>query len=297
MALDELQFEYRGLVFGEGTDFHVNRAEGFEGYEVRSSDSDQPRGDGGIRGLDYVAPRTLAFELAIIEYTGGETTYEDYWREIRKAFRPSRELDYPLTFKRPGCPERFIQCRPVQLVRVEEYQRYNIVGFPPVVLRAVDPRIYSTQIHTGNVPVYVPNGGGVDFDIDFAEDFTTTPGTQIEFVAHNDGTANAYPLIRFYGPTVGTVTGVSLTNTTTGQSIEISATMATGQALWADMQAIVTASNALGIHMDQASRYGDWALPREPFALAPGSNTLRFEVEGTSVDASCRIQWRDTWLD
>lgn len=298
MALAEETFAFRGLTFGLGCDVMVNRAEGFEGFEVRSSDSDQPRGDGGIRGLDYVAPRTIAFELVTAELEDLDgSTYEALWAAVRSAFRPCRETDYPLTFKRPGAPERVVWCRPVSLVRSEDYLKFNRVGFPPVVLRAVDPRIYSAEVHTGNVTVYATSQGGFDLPVELGSGIDFTGGSQAEFVAENAGTADAYPLIRFYGPVSGTVTGVKLTNTTTGDILHVTANVVTGQILTADMEAAATGANRLVIALDGSSRYGDWALPRSPFSLAPGSNTIRFEVFGTSTDALCNLVWRDTWLD
>lgn len=296
MPLDDLQFGYRGLTFGQGTDIYVNRAEGFEGFEVRSSDSDLPRGDGSLRGLDYVAARTIAFELAVIEILGGDTTYEEYWTQLRETFRPTRDGDYELTFKRPGMPERMVRCRPVQLVRREDYGRFNTVGFPPVVLRAVDPRIYSAESRTGNVLVYAASQGGFDLPTE-VNGLDFPGGSQTEFVAENTGTADAYPLIRFYGPTTGTVTGVQLTNSTTGDVLEVAADIVTGQVLTVDMEAAATGANRLIVSLDGTSRYGDWQLPRSAFALAPGSNTIRFEVIGTSTDALCNLAWRDTWMD
>jgi hypothetical protein len=298
MALLDGQYSYRGLIFGDGCEILVNSAEGFEGFDMRTSDSDQPRGDGGIRGLDYVAPRTVAFELVAWDQGDGDgTTYESAWAAVRSSFRPSRSTDFDLTFKRPGQPERLIRCRPVQLVRNEAWDRYGRSGYPPVVLRAVDPRVYSTRVRTGIVPVYSATSSGIDFPLEFDEDFLTSTGTQIEFVAQNDGTADAFPLIRFYGHSSGSITSVTLTNTTTDQELTISAEIVDGQVLHADMEAAVTGSNALVIHLDGASRYGDWALPREAFALAPGSNTLRYEIEGTATNSVCALTWRDTWLD
>ncbi|MFC5947081.1 hypothetical protein ACFQH9_02160 [Pseudonocardia lutea] len=296
MALSDLQYSYRGLVFGEGCDVMVNNAEGFEGYEVRSADSDQPRGDGGLRGLDYVAPRSLSFELSIFEPDGNTygSLYEELWARVRSTFRPSRDTDYPLNFKRPGQPERMIMCRPVQLIRSESYRAFNRVGSPPVALRAVDPRIYSATRKSGNVPIYAATGGTVDFALDYTVDWDA--GTRTELVVENAGDANAYPLVRFYGPGSGTCTGVRLTNSTTGQVLDISATVTAGQILTADMEAAVTGANRLVISLDGSSRYGDWELPRQAFYLAPGSNTLRFEVTGTSTDVVCNLQWRDTWL-
>lgn len=299
MPLNDYRFSFRGLEFGEGTNYFVNRVEGIEGFEVRTSDSDQPRGDGGIRGLDYVSTRTIAFELAIIEVDapGGDgSIYEQLWASVRSAFKPCHTQDWPLTFKRPGQPERTIWCRPIQLVRKEEYLSFNRVGFPPVVLRAVDPRIYSAVLKNGNVPVYAASSGGADLPIaEFPVDFTG--GTQTELVVQNDGSADAYPLIRIYGPVTGTCTGFTLANSTTGQSVVVNTTIGTGQILTADMEAAVTGANRLVISLSGSSRYGDWALPRSAFSLAPGSNTLRFQVTGSSTDVIALITWRDTWLD
>jgi len=295
-VLSDLQWSYRDLVFGEGTLIGVNRAEGFEGHDVRTSDAELPRGDGSIRGVDYVAPRLVTFELAVIELAGGATTYEQYWAQIRAAFRPSRTEDLPLTFARPGMPARLIRARPVSLIRTEDYKRYNTVGFPPVALRAADPRIYSVEVRSENVPVYTATQGGIEFPVvEFPVDFTG--GSQTELVVTNDGTADAYPLLRFYGPVVGTCTGVTITNSTTGQMFVSSAVITTGQILTADMEAAVTGAPRLVISLGGSSRYGTWAQPREPFVLAPGSNTLRFQVTGTSTDVAANISWRSTWLD
>lgn len=331
MALADLQWSYRGLVFGAGTDIYVNRAEGFEGFEARTSDADLPNGDGAIRGLDYVAPRTVAFELAVIELLGG-TGYEDYWQQIRATFAPSRETDDELRFKRPGQPERVIRCRPIQLTRSEEYKRFNALGFPPVVLRAADPRIYAADAQTLTVPVYAAAAPGNELPADLPFDFASA--TRLELVAMNNGTAPAYPVVRFYAPeaqpepvyypgedifpsedlfpnepaypgatmsagglAAGSIDAVKLTNTTTGEVLQIDTGVVGGQVLIADMAAAATGQPRLIVSVDDASRYGDWALPRAPFALAPGANSLRFEVTGTSTTARCQLTWSDTWLD
>ncbi len=296
MPLADEQFQFRSLVMGPGTDYMINRVEGFEGADVRVSDSDQPRGDGGLRGIDLVAPKTIAIELALVAEGETGAAYEALWAAVREAFRPSREQDFPLVFKRPGQVEKLIRARPVQLVRVEEHKNFNRRGFPPVVLKTVDPRIYSSELHTGNVPIYAASSGGMDWSVgNWPVEYTG--GFQTEFVAVNAGTADAYPFVQFFGPVVGTCTGVTLTNSTTGQVLQITTTITTGQILQADMEAAVTGSNRLVISLGGSSRYGSWALPRDPFRLAPGSNNLRFQLTGTSTDVVCNLQWRDTWID
>jgi hypothetical protein len=293
MALDDLQFSYGGLTFGAGTDVFVDEADGFYGYDTRMSDSDLPRGDGSIRGLDYVNARTMAFTLALAGTV--ETDYEALWATVRAAFTPSRTDDTQLVIKRPGQPEQVVFCRPIQLVRKEKYLNFDQVGNPTIVMRAADPRIYSSVEHEQAASVYAPNPAGLDMPIvEFPADFTG--GAQNELVVNNAGTANAYPLIRFFGPKTGTCTGVTLTNTMSGDSLSIATTVTTGQILTADMQAAVTGANRLVVSLDGTSRYGSWAVPRAALPIEPGDNTFRFQVTGTSTDMICIISYRDTWL-
>lgn len=330
MPLDDLQWSYRGLEFGDRGPIFVNSAEGFEGFDARMGDSDLARGDGAIRGVDYVAARTVSFELAMIDVEEGDgSPYEGMYSVVRNAFRPSPTEDFPLVFKRPGLPERQVFCRPIQLTRSEDFLRFNRYGFPPVVLRAADPRIYSTASKSIGVPVFAAEGGGYELPNDFPLDFGG--GSQIEVVAVNDGTADAFPLVQFYssigadgpvyypaddlypsddlypndpsspgsdtGAAPSEIDGVKLTNTTTGDVLEINTSIVGDQVLVADMSTAVTGAPRLVISVDDASRYGSWALPRKAFSLAPGPNTLRFEVSGTSTIARCNVSWFDTWLD
>jgi hypothetical protein len=294
LGLADYTYNYNGLIFGQGTSYMVDHAEGFEGFDVRQSDSDQPRNDGAIRGLDYVSARTVAFTLSLGETS--DTSYEARWAALRAAFLPSRSTDLPLTFKRPGQVERYVNCRPIQFARVEEYLHFDQIGHPPLVLRAVDPRIYASVVQTANATVFSPVAGGMDWPVaNWPVDYTG--GTQNLLAVTNNGTAEAYPLVRFFGPTVGTVTGVTLTNLTNGSVLAISTTMATGDILTADMTAAVTGANSLIISLGGSSRYGSWTVPRTAFSISPGSNVLKFQVTGTSTDAIANVTWQDTWMD
>lgn len=294
MALLDGQFSYGGLVFGDGTDYHIDHAEGFEGYDTRVSDSDQPRNDGGIRGLDYVAPRLVAFTLAL--GAADSSTYESRWAAIRAAFLPSRSLDMPLTFKRPGQVERFVSCRPITLTRVQEYLSFDQIGRVPLAARAVDPRIYSSVQYSQNATVYATTGGGMNWPVTLWP-VNYTGGMQSLLSIVNNGTAPAYPLIRFYGPLTNTCTGVTLTNRTNGSVLAINTTILTGQILTADMTAAVTGANTSVIDLSGSSRYGSWVVPRTPFSLSPGDNVITFQVTGSSTDCLCNLTWRDTWMD
>jgi len=164
---------------------------------------------------------------------------------------------------------------------------------------AADPRIYGSDETNRQLPIFDATSGGTNYADDFDDynvDFTVDTSTEI--VMRNNGDANAYPTVRFYGPVSGTLTEVKLTNTTTSGELEITAALLTGQLLTADMRRIVAADPGADpyIHLDGSSRYSDWTLPRTPFYLQPGDNHLRFEVTGSTTNARCVVGFHDTWL-
>jgi hypothetical protein len=106
----------------------------------------------------------------------------------------------------------------------------------------------------------------------------------------NAGTADAYPLIRIYGPCTDPV----VTNDTAGRSLEFSGlTIDAGQFLEVDTRARTIRYNA-----DPAdSRYSKLVFPTSRWwTLAPGTNQVRFVPATGSGGASADIVFRDTYL-
>lgn len=96
------------------------------------------------------------------------------------------------------------------------------------------------------------------------------------------------------------MTGAVLTNLTTGETAEFTFTTGLNPAdiFTADFRRLVQADpgELPYIRLGGTNRYGDWDLPRIPFALAPGTNDIRFEITGTGTDPSCSVTFRDTSL-
>lgn len=287
--MNNYRYTYRGLEFGELCDVAVAQVDGLAGYESRAGDRELPRDHGDIPGEQFVAARQIGFQLWIHD---NHAAVEQLLNDVREAFAVTGFTD-ELVFARPGQPERMVRCRPVAVTRTEA-PLGTTVARPAVALKAHDPRIYAAVEESVAVPLYTPSGGAIDYPVDYPKNFAA--GAVLDAVATNDGQAYAYPLVRFYGPTVGTVTGVLLQNLTTGEDLDISATILAGQVLTFDGTAWVTANGDEVVHIDGASRYGDWTQPRVPLRLAPGSNVLRFTLTGSSTDARCLVTWRSTWL-
>lgn len=286
MTVLDGQYAYRGLVFGRGTELEVAVVEGLGGLSVRSGDQPLPRNDGSVPGPHFVEAATPIIEFVSL---GGTPEREALSRVLTAAFA-RQQTPQPLEWKDDGYPSRLVYARPLQVVVPRDLRSQ-----PKVALTCADPRIYSVETRTVTVPLYSPSGGGLDFPGDFPADFSA--GVALSGVAHNDGAADAWPLIRFYGPTDGgTVTSVTLANLTTGESLTVTTSILAGQILTVDNTAHVTGSGQLVVGLDGASRYGSWEQPRTPLRLPPGDSVLQFSTTGTSTAAACTVTFQDTWL-
>lgn len=292
MALEDGQYSYRGLVMGAGTDFGVRVVEGLEGTVARQSARPVPRGHGAVPGLHYQEARGFTIGLRAV---GTPDTLGDLLAQLRDTFQVSTDTAWPLTFKRAGQPERRILCRPIMAPIAEDTLTVGKVNEPTIGMWADDPRLYSEEGRQVAVPLFSTSGAGIDFPINFPANWPA--GVSLDAVAVNDGRADAWPTVRFYGPgDGGTVTSVTLRNLTTGGELTVVTSIGAGQILTANMRALVTATGAQVVGLDGASRYGSWETPRTPFGLTPGDNVLRFTTAGTSTDPRCVVTWRDTWL-
>jgi len=298
MALD-YQLEYRGLLMGKGTPYHVTMITGLEDDEVRLGDVPIPRAGGDIQGLHVASSRQVMLNVFV---KGDKDSQEqrDRVQALIDAFQHSDDA-HAFYFLEPGFSERrYLWARPAGRASKRDPRYPFLPGFT-LRLRLADPRASRETADQDTLIVYSATGGGLDYDIGsgatpYAKDYTVDPATEV--VMQNSGNAKAWPLLRFYGPTVGTVTAVKVTNVTTGKSVELATTILTGQVLTVNMNRIVTVAPGEGhvINLDATNKYTDWQQPRDPFYLAPGSNTLRFEVTGSSTDALCVITFNDTWL-
>jgi hypothetical protein len=281
------QLSYNGLTFGMYTDYLVTLATDLEGVSIRSGDRELPRGHGSVPGPHFAVARQPVLDIAV----GGTTAQMDALvQDLADTFAP-QSVPLPLVWKRPDIPERVVYARPLQFAppRSAGLRRLK------VALTCADPRIYSNTTRTVSVPRYTASGGGIEWPVDWPLDFSA--GVSLDATATNAGAADAYPTVRFFGPTDGgTVTSVTLTNVTTGESITIATTITAGQTLTFDGRAFITGSGDLVVGLDGASRYGSWTQPRVPLRIPPGDSLLRFTTAGTSTAVACVLSYQDVWL-
>lgn len=269
------QFRLNGLLVGQDTWYDVESHDGLYGYAVRTSDDDQPRGDGALRGVDLQSARQILFKLSV---GGSGEVVEQLLGVLYAALTPRRDTDWELVWRHPTQGARVLRCRPVELPR-EVTDISTMVAQQAVTLLAADPRHYSATLHE----VIVPNDGSL-------------------VTANNAGDLPAYPVITVTGPTSGpAISRVALTNMSALVSWDVALTVPSRAVLIGDMEARATGVPRSLITLDGQSKYGSWQLPRTPFRIDPapyapdGDNELRLTTEPPGAPVTCRLTYRDTW--
>lgn len=278
-----------GKTFGIDTEIDVVSVDGLEALQVRSGTREFARQDGSIPGLHLVSSKQPIFELEAI----GEEEYS----ALTEVLRVMPDAEGELHFKYPDNPQRFVRAR--VLSRTDFRDAFTTGRMPlTVAFEIADPRIYGLILKSANLSQYSPPSESINFPINWNVNYTITASGGMDVIAHNAGDSDAYPTIRFFGPTIGTCEGVKLTNLTTGVVFECLADILSGQILKADMDARKRGSGTRVIELSGSSRYGDWVEPRSTFYLQKGDNVLRLELTGTSssTDVMAIINWRDTSL-
>lgn len=282
-------YQYRlngwsGLLVGAGTAYPVESVEGLEGFSMRTSDDDIPRGDGSFRGVDLQTARNVLFRLSSGSTSANRAQVEARLAALFTALTPERDSDVELIFRHPGRPLRTIYYRPTDLVR-ELNTIQALVAKQAISLRAVDPRIYSAVSRTVSVPIAIDDSETVNV-----------------VAATNVGNARAYPVIRVTGPTSGAdVTRVALFNASTDVSFEVDAVIQAKAELIGDMHTWVVGGGSSVISLNGQGKYGSWQLPREPFYIAPdpeaaqGVNLLYARTVPVGAPVTVTIEYRDTW--
>lgn len=283
--MDLFNYQYRlggwsGLLIGSGTPFLVEGTDGLDGWQVRTSDDDLPRGDGALRGVDLEQARQVVFHMNV------GATRDDVERNMEILYRalvPQRDADFDLLWRHPTHPQKLMRVRPIDLVRTRSSAQisYSSQSF---ALRAADPRQYSAVLHTVQVPV------------------SPTASTPLMTNVVNLGNSPAYPVITITGPSSGPpVSRVTLVNASGLVSFDVQLTLLKGSVLTGDMDARITGAPRSPVTLDGQSKYGSWQLPRDPFRIDPdpsgqaGFNQLYLRTIPVGAPVTCVLTYRDTW--
>lgn len=265
---------WNGLLIGSGCDFRVESIDGLEGWEMRTSDSDLPRGDGALRGIDLQSARQAQFK---INYNGSQADIETAVDLLYRTLIPQANSDWQLIYRHPGRPLRVLNCRPITVTRQMSIDQL-IVHNQTFILRAADPRHYSATTNSVTIPVTVVHDSPISVNV------------------NNLGDSPAYPVITVKVPlTTPQVTRIELVNSTADTVFDVRTVVGSGSTLVGDMQSRATGTPASIVTVDGQSKYGAWQFPRTTFRLNPGVNQVYVRTEPQNTPVTVTLQYRDTW--
>lgn len=148
-------------------------------------------------------------------------------------------------------------------------------------LLATDPALYGTTEHS---VVLTPATFGF-FTIPFTIPFSLGGGVSGTTTVVNAGGVNSYPVITLAGP----LTNPTVSNLTTGQTMQLTMTIGAGSSVVIDMmnKTIVLDGTTNEIsEMDPSSEF---------WALAPGNNLLKLATSVSGEAGSATITWHDAY--
>lgn len=251
--------------------------------ETRVVAEDAPGADGTIDTTAFTGARPVMISLKLVPAAG--RTKEQMRRRLRSFTHP--QLRPVLYFQIDGGPDQQITLRRSAWSSPMQSSAYANVGAQWVAPFGI---IESAELHVVVAPASASGGeGGRTYDLTF--DRTYSGGVVIgETTVTNNGNADAYPLIRIYGP----VTEPVLTNVTQNKSLVfVGLTVLAGEFLEVDTRNKTI--RYLGLASD--SRYSKLSFPLSSWwTLSPGDNTIRFLPATFTAPANAEISYRDAWL-
>ncbi|MFE9812404.1 phage distal tail protein [Streptomyces sp. NPDC005548] len=292
--LVDWQYDLGGVVIGAGTSVNIINTRGLGRPPVRDNDVDQPSADGAFAGPDYWASRQVQLDAAV-KIPGDPAACQDMIDQLEAAAAdPAVRLvggqSMTLRIKRPGRPTKVLYGR---LRTLDPDDEKIIHGYVPLDVEfiAQDPTFYADSVTSTEIPLGWLTGGGFAAPVVapiYVQDGTVAanrPGWAI-----NQGTADAWPVIRIYGPCAT----VTVTNAATGLSLSMpTLNLAAGQ--WVELDTrpghrTVTRENGgnASATLSPSSRIDQFSLP-------PGESELRWTAFDNTNTARMRLTWRDAY--
>lgn len=269
----EYQYEFRGWLFGSGTDTIVRSVSGLLALpEVRNSDIDRLNDHGATPGISVLSKRTVSFDVTILGSPGVDI--ESKVAEARTACQPppkrlSRTLE-PLAFWRPGAPKKVVYGRCERRDFESNYELARGKGEGSFDIVCPDSFIYGMEQKSVTITLAIGATTG-----------------QVNVFNFGDFRDGALCTVEIQGPATNAIVANS---TDDNRQIKLDGAIAAGETFVLDqktMEATLDGDDAFTMVRND-SQY---------WALLPGQNTIVFSraAGATSAIARCTIRWQDTY--
>lgn len=131
--------------------------------------------------------------------------------------------------------------------------------------------------------IQVPTGTGLTYPVTYPVTYGSVSGGNATVT--NDGEAIAWPTISLAGP----LTNPFIRNNTTGKTLQLTVTIASGETYVVDMKNKTIVKGG-------ASQYDKLTAGSEFWWLDPGDNDIDFNTSDSADTGSCTISYRDSYL-
>lgn len=272
------QYEFRGLLFGAGTDYVTQEVTGILGAPTaRDADQDKKNDHGVNPGILLYGKRIIQFNLTISGVGGLDI--EGKLADARRTFQaPMRRYSLRLeefVFQRPGEPKKVLFARCTKRDFTSDYRTARGLASGSVELQAPDPRIYSLEVHHA--------------DLSLPENETTDTIVIVNSGDHEDG---AEPTITLHGPWNDPVI-----ENTTDEEREFKLNFDLGPT---DHVRVNFKTRIIEVSEDDGPFVENFTILSPDsrwWVLHPGQNTLQFTRGGGAVglEGSAEVDWRDVY--
>jgi hypothetical protein len=270
---DDTSPYYSGILIPE-------ECSGLDSAEVRENLADRTEQDGAIQGAQFYGKRPVV--LTGMLPAGSTTTRNEMAARIKRASNAMRK-DASLIWTPDGGEQSFVKLRRQAPVRITG----NWLKKFQIPLVAADPRIYSTALTNSSVLASPAAENGRSYDKAFNMSYGLPTPSGILNVTNN-GDGESPPIIRIYGPGINP----SITNNTTGQSLNLTFTLSTAEEyLELDLFARTIKLNG------SSNRYSALNFSTsEWWYLEPDQNEIRLGWASFTAGAKMEIFYRDAWV-
>lgn len=283
------------ITFNDTTTFPVFRVISRQPQQrqVRELDIPVPF-ENGISDFETLIGRSV-YVIEGIMYPGGESEYDDGLRKLRKLASLELEQDDILSDEGyvPYVFNEFVNQKQlfikVLYVDIPENTRKGLVQPFRLICKIKDPTIYSADLKQADTS---------------PANFTTATGTavhpfrypiiygastsSVSADANNIGDIPVYPLsISIFGP----VNSPKITNTTTGEFIQVNCNLATSS----NNLLIVYDKDSLSVELDGVSQLNNVTDASTYFKIQPGSNSFQLTGSSISNGAYALVSFYDGW--
>lgn len=271
LLLEPYGYEFRGLLFGTGTDFVTEKVEGLLAMPAVSLDEEEKSYDHGtFPGIPTMEGRRISFDMKIKGSAGFDI--EEKLSVCRKTFQLPRirngRISEPFVFWRPGQPKKFCLARCTRRDFNSEFETARGLAEGSVELFANDPLIYSLEEQSASFSLVDAAAAGSTI-INQAGD-------------HPDG---AWPLITITGPATDPV----ITNEDDDfRAIRLTLVLGPADEAVIDVEKEIMWVNDVR-DSDAISSDNEW------WALLPGDNTINYNRSAGNATSTITFDYRNVW--